>query len=136
MFYLIYVSSAVKLMDDDELIELLRQSRAKNQRLEITGMLLYKGGNFMQMLEGRQQTVLELYATICADVRHKGVITVQQARIAQRNFPDWTMGFQNMDKIVDAQFEDYIRDNLTLRSFAEDAQNAYHFMVQFNRFNR
>ena len=64
MFYLIYISSAVKLMNDDELLFMLEQAREKNLRLGLTGMLLYKNGSFMQMLEGDKQTVLDLYDTI------------------------------------------------------------------------
>ena len=55
MFYLIYVSSAIKLMHDDELLLLLEKARENNSRLGITGMLLYKEGNFMQMLEGGKE---------------------------------------------------------------------------------
>jgi hypothetical protein len=39
----------------------LEQSRENNLRLDVTGMLLYKGGNFMQMLEGEKDAVLGLY---------------------------------------------------------------------------
>jgi hypothetical protein len=76
IFFLIYVSSALKLMGELELLSLLELSRAKNVRLNITGLLLYKEGNFMQMLEGEKDTVLNLYAAIQKDVRHHNVITV------------------------------------------------------------
>ncbi|MFT4920362.1 MAG: hypothetical protein ACI8RU_002997 [Zhongshania aliphaticivorans] len=101
IFYLIYVSSAVQLLLDEELLLLLRQSQTKNLNLGITGMLLYKGGNFMQMLEGEEQTVRELYATIRKDPRHHNVLTIITGSLKARNFKDWSMGFQNMDKIAD-----------------------------------
>ena len=137
MFYLIYVSSAVKLMGDEELLLLLEQSREKNLRLGITGMLLYKGGNFMQMLEGEKQAVLELYDTIKKDSRHKDVTTIVTDEIDERNFENWSMGFHNMDKTGSLpKYDDYIKANLTLRSFQSDAQKAYRFMVFFNEANR
>jgi len=111
MFYLIYVSSAVNLMDDGELLFLLEQSREKNLKLDITGMLLYKGGNFMQMLEGDRDTVLELYDTIKKDDRHKDVITVLTGDIKERNFEHWSMGFCNMDKAGDfPNYAEYIKE--------------------------
>jgi len=136
MFYLIYVSSAVKLMDDDELLFLLAQSREKNIRLGITGMLLYKAGNFMQMLEGEKQVVLEIYDTITKDDRHKDVITIITGDIKERNFENWTMGFCNMEKAGDfPKYSDYIKENLTLRSFKDDSEFAYRFITQFNEMN-
>ena len=46
-----YVSSAVRKLDDHELLEVLRVARKNNERLGVTGMLLYHDGNFMQILE-------------------------------------------------------------------------------------
>jgi len=136
MFYLIYVSSAIKLMEEDELLFMLQEAREKNQRLEITGMLLYKEGNFMQMLEGDKKVVLELYDTIIRDVRHKDVITIVTGDIKQRNFETWSMGFYNMNKAGDfPKYSEYIKENLTLRSFQDDSQFAYKFITQFNELN-
>jgi len=49
---LVYVSSATELFSDTQLENLLLRSRQNNSTLGITGMLLYKDGNFMQCLEG------------------------------------------------------------------------------------
>ncbi len=137
MFYLIYVSSAVKLMNHDELLLLLDQARKKNQELGATGMLLYQEGNFMQMLEGEKEIVLDLYEAIKKDDRHRGVIKVLTDEIGERNFKDWSMGFFNMDETgVLPNYNDYIDENLTLKSFHADSENAYKFMLLFNEINR
>ncbi|MDF1691947.1 MAG: BLUF domain-containing protein [Zhongshania sp.] len=137
IFYLIYVSSAVKQMPEEDLLLLLRQSQAKNCDLDISGMLLYKGGNFMQMLEGDEKTVRELYATIKNDERHKNVLTIITGNLKERNFIGWSMGFQNMDKVADLQtYDNYIKDNLTLYPFKGDAEQAYEFISHFNASNR
>ncbi|MBB5186950.1 hypothetical protein HNQ57_001213 [Zhongshania antarctica] len=137
IFYLIYVSSAVNLLTDEELLLLLRQSQAKNVNLGITGMLLYKGGNFMQMLEGEEKTVRELYAAIRKDPRHHNVLTIITGSPKARNFKDWSMGFQNMDKIADLpNYKYYIKENLTLYSFQDDAAQAYEFITGFETSNR
>ena len=137
MFYVIYVSSAVQLMDDEALLSLLQQSRKKNAELGITGMLLYKEGNFMQLLEGEEKVVLDLYETIKKDSRHKDLITIITDDIADRSFEDWSMGFQNMDKISALpNYNDYIEENLNFRAFQADALKAHRFMVFFNEANR
>jgi hypothetical protein len=137
IFYLIYISSAVKLLTEEELLLLLRQSQEKNAILDVTGMLLYKGGNFMQMLEGEEQTVRELYATIRKDERHKDILTIMTGNIEKRNFDSWSMGFQNMDKIADLpNYKRYINENLTLHTFHNDAAQAYEFITSFEAVNR
>ncbi len=60
-------------------------------------MLLYKNGNFMQALEGEEQAVLNLYAKIFQDERHSGVLTLLQTTIPARQFPNWSMGFRDLN---------------------------------------
>ena len=80
MYSLIYVSSAVQLMAGEELTQLLLQSRAKNVRLEITGLLLYKDGDFMQALEGAEDRVKLLFETIQRDSRPPHSATLERQR--------------------------------------------------------
>lgn len=37
-------------------------TRANNEKLSVSGMLFYKDGNFMQVLEGEEAIVKDLYA--------------------------------------------------------------------------
>lgn len=137
MYYLIYVSSANFPMSSDDLLFLLEQSREKNRRLGITGMLVYKDGCFLQMLEGDKEVVLELFETIKKDPRHKDVIKVITGHIQQRNFENWSMGFSNMDKVGDVPtLNEYLDENVGLRAFQDDAQHARKFMISFYRSNR
>jgi len=57
---LVYVSSSVRELDDSEILNILRTSQRNNERRNITGMLLYKDGNFLQVLEGTDRSVTEL----------------------------------------------------------------------------
>ena len=93
---LIYISSALREMDDAELDQLLVEARAQNLALDITGMLLYSGGTFMQVLEGERDTVLRLYARIINDPRHKDVTLIEHETCETRCFPDWSMGFRRI----------------------------------------
>jgi len=96
MFFLIYVSSATRLFSDEELVDLLEKARRNNESLGITGMLLYKDGNFMQMLEGPRENVLALMEKIKNDPRHSGVLVMIQEETTKREFDDWAMGFRKI----------------------------------------
>lgn len=134
MFYLIYMSSAVKPMNYDELSTLLKQCRENNPNQGVTGMLIYQKGTFLQMLEGEKQVVMDLYDKISNDERHTGVHLVLSGDIEQRNFKDWSMGFFNMDKAGEfPKYSDYIDKNLAIGSFETDSLDAYNFMVMFSK---
>lgn len=98
MFYsLAYESQASVPLTEPDLLDLLGRSRAKNARLGISGILLYRQGTFLQVLEGPRAEVDALYATISADSRHHAVDTVLVEDRRERRFPDWTMGFADVD---------------------------------------
>ena len=93
-----YTSTMVRPMTDPELVDLLVESRARNADRGITGLLLYRQGRVMQMLEGEEGVVRNLFDRISMDVRHQKVTTVWSSAAAQRRFPDWTMGFEDLDE--------------------------------------
>lgn len=83
-------------MTDDDIAAILLRSRANNQRDELTGVLLYHQGRFIQVLEGPDDTVRQRFATITGDSRHRNVQSMSEKAIARRQFPEWTMGFRPM----------------------------------------
>ena len=97
IFQLTYASTAAKPFSADELLEWLPAYREKNQRLNVTGLLLYRQGSFMQALEGEEATVRALYKTIREDVRHHHVLTLVTVSLAERQFSKWSMGFEALD---------------------------------------
>ena len=97
MYFLIYVSVAEKPFSSTELLDLLEHARRNNEKAHVTGMLLYKEGNFLQVLEGEERVVKALSAKISRDPRHSKVITMLEGPLVQREFSDWSMGFSNLD---------------------------------------
>lgn len=133
MINLIYGSAAVKPMSTEELVELLHKARIKNQSLNITGMLLYKGGNFLQVLEGEEKVVRELYAVIEKDPRHHSVELIAVRSVKERMFSDWEMGFTNLDtekNINVPGYTEYLQEPLNSKRF-RDASFAYTFLQVF-----
>ena len=97
MHFLIYASIATKRFSGPELVELLAQARRDNLRSEITGMLLYKEGTFLQVLEGEERTVKDLCAKIRGDSRHHKMVVLLEGPAETREFANWSMGFCNLD---------------------------------------
>ena len=93
LYGLVYRSRAVASFDDAELVELLEAARAKNQRLGITGLLLFSKGAFIQLLEGDERAVMGLYEVLERDPRHAGVTLMMQGAIDARAMSGWSMGF-------------------------------------------
>jgi hypothetical protein len=123
-------------MSDDELFELLEEARRNNKKLEITGMLLYKGGNFLQMLEGEKEVVKALFQKIKKDSRHKDIVTIMENETEKRTFKSWSMGFVNMDKKGEyPSYKEYINENLNFRDFDEEAEEVYDFICAFDEYN-
>lgn len=94
MFYIIYVSTATREMDGGTLRAILKTSREYNAIHGITGLLFYKEGRFMQLLEGDEADVRKLYRSIVRDERHHKVTTLLEGVESERFFPGWAMAFR------------------------------------------
>jgi hypothetical protein len=96
-----YVSTASWALDNRELAAILDVSRANNRRLDITGLLLFIDHAFLQILEGPEDAVREIFGRIERDQRHLGIRVLVQQRVAERLFGEWSMGFDRWTR--DAQ---------------------------------
>ena len=96
-FCLVYASSASKHLSEDELEAILETSRMNNARIDVTGMLLYADGNFLQILEGDKTQVETLYDKITQDARHHSALRILSRFSDERNFAEWSMGYQRID---------------------------------------
>lgn len=94
---LLYVSTAARPLDDRDLDALLAVARSRNAASDITGVLLYADGRFLQHLEGRDADVEAVFASIEADPRHEDVRVLTRRPIGARQFADWSMGFGRPD---------------------------------------
>ena len=97
MIQLIYTSTATNWPGESELVKLLEQARSRNLERRITGMLLYSNQTYLQVLEGEEQDVHRLYEAISNDPRNEGHAVLLEKEIFSRSFPDWSMGFENLE---------------------------------------
>ena len=136
MFYLVYVSSATLPFSAAELFDLLARCRENNAVLGVTGMLLYKDGNFMQVLEGEEATVRALYAKIAGDPRHRNTLLLLQGQGEERQFPEWTMGFRDLRSAEASStpgYSEFLNTPLTGEEFAADPGRAQKLLLTFKK---
>jgi len=93
----IYVSTARDSVDARELADILNVSVRNNEPSGLTGMLLYAGGSFMQVLEGDAAAVDATLARVKRDPRHTDVLEIDRSAVDERAFAKWHMGFRSLD---------------------------------------
>lgn len=106
LYKLLYVSRATRELSDNDLEDLLTVSRRNNERLNLTGVLVYANGQFLQVLEGEEEPIRRLYNAIRRDDRNSDHRIIARNPVADRMFPSWSMAFQNLDKISMTEFGD------------------------------
>ena len=88
----------------------------------------------MQVLEGEKPNVLEVFADIETDSRHKSVDKLRSEFIQYRNFPNWTMGFMNVDEL-DPQtipgFTRFMERDFRSDYFTENSVEAHAMLLAF-----
>ncbi|WP_281543618.1 BLUF domain-containing protein [Grimontia sp. SpTr1] len=122
MIRLIYASSATVEFTESKLMQLLGKSRQNNGQLAVSGLLLYAKGNFFQVLEGEEHNVDKLYQKIEQDDRHNRVVVLDRSEIKKRAFPDWSMGFRNLETFDKSQlrgYNDFLDRDLSAEEFGE-----------------
>ncbi len=97
-YHLIYTSRATVEVDDDILRSIQDRAVANNKKRGVTGLLLYGGGNFLQLLEGPISVVTALFEKVQQDPRHTEVCCVHFGRAPCYIYPEWSMGVLNVEE--------------------------------------
>jgi hypothetical protein len=88
---LIYVSTASDSYGASVMRDVQASSARNNVPANISGLLLFDGMRFLQVLEGPARAVRERYAHILKDSRHFGVSVVSKKNVPARSFGNWAM---------------------------------------------
>ena len=130
---LTYTSSATDLMSVTQLVELIEEIRPKNERLGVTGLLLYSGGSVIQTLEGSSHAVYQVFDAIRVDTRHGDVRIVDRRYVGGRSFATWSMGFRNVSarEVADLQdFNEFARQSVG-HDLVDHAASAFELLGTF-----
>ena len=86
----LYISTAPSLSRED-VDAILETSARNNPAKEVTGLLLYNGRNFLQLLEGEESELVTLMVKISHDPRHTGISMIDRKIVGERVCPNWAM---------------------------------------------
>lgn len=93
LIQVIYASAATTPFTPQALRGLLAKSRSRNTLYDVSGMLLYHGGSIVQVLEGSEESVNLIFASVEKDPRHDRIRCLSRGPIKTREFDAWSMGF-------------------------------------------
>ncbi|WP_243646365.1 MULTISPECIES: BLUF domain-containing protein [unclassified Rathayibacter] len=119
---IVYSSRSATGFQDVDLADLLAQSRTNNERLGLTGMLLYRDGRFLQLLEGPTGVLEERMSVIATDPRHHDVRTLLSEQLTGRLLPSWTMGYPTVGR---AEIDDIPGYRRTFEDLDTDTDSSF-----------
>lgn len=114
LFNITYLSSAIPEFDKDELLQVLEESKVRNEAAGISGILVYRDGNILQVLEGEEASVQATYQRIANDPRHVGILPIIREPIPERQFDEWSMAFRDLS--LDSEDVEGFNDILNARN--------------------
>lgn len=88
---LTYTSRAKLDLSADDLHDIHRTARELNSIDGITGLLVFNGTHFLQIVEGAEAAIDDLVARLRRDPRHSGLEVRDERKVEARSFPDWSM---------------------------------------------
>ena len=88
---LTYTSLAELDLSDEDVNAIHRTARDVNALEGITGLLIFNGTHFLQIVEGGESAIDELVARLRRDRRHSSLEIRDERIIETRSFPDWSM---------------------------------------------
>lgn len=91
---LIYTSLAEGKSNADDVQAILASSERNNIATNITGLLLFDGERYIQVLEGDVEDVDGLFVTISEDFRHHSLELLHKGEITGRSFETWRMAYE------------------------------------------
>ena len=79
---------------------IIATSRANNARAGVTGVLVYSGESFLQLVEGSDGAITALWRRLIVDDRHRGLASLYGCPVPERAFADWRAGYIAEERIT------------------------------------
>lgn len=90
----IYISYLKHTFNESDFFDQLMLSRQSNALNNITGMLFYGSGKYVQLIEGPKNSVSQLMGNIHEDDRHYDIEIIADTLISHRNFAGHSMAYR------------------------------------------
>lgn len=88
---LTYTSRASLDLTDEDLAEIHETARHLNALEGVTGLLLFDGARFLQIVEGGEAAIDDLVERLRGDPRHSAFEMRDERFVDRRSFEDWSM---------------------------------------------
>lgn len=88
-------NSTVSPNETVDLEAILAAARRNNRANDITGLLMFNGKRFLQVLEGPAGGIDATFNRIRRDARHRGQVLLARKAVARREFGDWSMAYKS-----------------------------------------
>ncbi|BEV71869.1 MULTISPECIES: BLUF domain-containing protein [unclassified Paludibacterium] len=98
MIRLIYSGSVATEPDPQRLAAFLADSRRRNQRDGITGVLVLMGQEFLQVIEGPEEDVDRYYRQVFQDTSRYKLLLLARQEIETPIFTGWSLGLVKCDE--------------------------------------
>lgn len=92
-----YLSTAVCQFTHAQLEELAAQATRNNTKHNISGVMYFKGGQFLQVIEGPTAAIDHLWGRLREDERHTWVEALLTEENVEPLFKEWNMGLCDLD---------------------------------------
>jgi hypothetical protein len=86
-----YTSLARLDLQASDLEAIHRTAREQNALDGVTGLLVFNGTHFLQIIEGAEDAIEDLVERLRKDPRHNGFEIRDRRQVDARSFPDWSM---------------------------------------------
>ena len=114
MKLIVYISEYTGNEDDvDKVLESITLKAKKNNlECDVTGVLFYQNGKFVQIIEGEEESLNALMKRIESDSRHRNIKYLVKEDIQKHAFKDWNMDSFNLSdkKNIDGEELEKIYD--------------------------
>lgn len=93
MYELTYQSDAAQDLTTEEINSILEVARRCNAEHNITGCLIFFNNSFIQIIEGEEEDIKQLFSNLQKDERHKNIKIIFEGQIEERMFSEWGMAY-------------------------------------------
>ena len=134
---LMYSSLSDPTLTQEDIKQILDSARRYNEQHEITGLLLFQEGSFLQVLEGdRRQISLLFEKKLMRDPRHYSVSLFHDRPLVERQFRYWHLAFSDLDKQtakLSLPYREFLRGERGLYELTSNTSRALELVGQIHR---
>jgi hypothetical protein len=90
-----------------DLKHVLASAICSNAKSGLSGGLIFNRRFFGQVLEGDHAAVVPTFARIYKDRRHKDIVVVEEKKVSERLFGEWSMGYAGNTELFKTLCEEF-----------------------------